>query len=175
MPTPHLCPRSTNKTTHRWWHNDTQKWRFYFLRDGSSDQISQGSTRLKVDDFKMISRWFQNDFKNSRCTNFDCRGDNLKEGGIMLCVRLLIEHKNKSVAKRLVCCSRFALVSWFETLLLVTRFNVWFVILNKVICYSFVMFIIGYCSVCECNNIYKYTANFQDIYRFSTMVRYKQF
>ena len=44
-------------STHRWWHNDTQKWRFYILRDRSSGWMSQGSTRLKVDDFKMISRW----------------------------------------------------------------------------------------------------------------------
>ena len=56
-------------STHRWLHDDTQKWRFYILRDESSGWMSQGSTRLKVNDFKMISRWLQDVFKNSRWTN----------------------------------------------------------------------------------------------------------
>ena len=56
-------------STHRWWHDDTQKWYFYILRDGSSDRISQGTTRLKVNNFKKILRWFQDVFNNSRWTN----------------------------------------------------------------------------------------------------------
>ena len=30
---------------------------------------------------------------------------------IVMCSSTIIEHKNKSIAKRLVCCSRFELVS----------------------------------------------------------------
>ena len=54
--------RLSGRQSKRMENNDTMILKndnFIFLRDGPSDQISQRSTRLKVDDFKMILRWFQ--------------------------------------------------------------------------------------------------------------------
>ena len=52
VPTPHLCPRITDKTLptddDMMIPNNEDS---TILRDGSSDRTSQGSTRLKVDDF----------------------------------------------------------------------------------------------------------------------------
>ena len=59
---------------------------------------------------------------------------------IIMCSSTIIEHKNKSVAKRLVCCSRFELI---RDVVVDNMFH--FMILNKVICYSFVIIVINYC------------------------------
>ena len=60
-----------------------------------------------------------------------------------MCSSTIIEHKNKSVAKRLVCCPRFELGIVVRDVVVDNTFNLCvFMILNKVICYSFVMMVI---------------------------------
>ena len=67
-----------------------------------------------------------------------------RRGNNFICSSTIIGHKNTRFS--------FSFVNWLESSLSI-RFLIVFVILNKVICYSFVMMIIiGYCM---CNNIYE--------------------
>ena len=74
VPTPHLCPRITDKTLPTdddmmIPNNDD----YTILRDGSSDRTSQGSTRLEVDDFKKIFKMISRSFQEFKMDQFKRR------------------------------------------------------------------------------------------------------